>query len=84
MTALAELHAALDDLAHRGRTWPCHGRTEWVSDDTRDRALAARHCHTCPVLDICWQAALEIQPDAGVWAGQPYGQPGRAPRKGQP
>jgi hypothetical protein len=67
--AYEALAFALDGLdAHT----PCHGRPEWISDDSTDQAYAAAHCTRCPLLDLCTAAAAELKPTAGVWAGVTY------------
>lgn len=53
-----------------GRTPFCDGRDEWLSEDADERAEAAEACHHCPVLTACADAARELRPTFGVWAGR--------------
>ena len=69
-TALAELHAAMTRAQAEGQPAPCVGRPEWVSERADDVRHARRQCGECPVLMLCEQAAREVEPDSGVWAGR--------------
>lgn len=63
------LRRLLADLNDDGEQVPCHERTEWIADDQESRAYAVGHCRLCPVIAACSDAADELQPRAGVWAG---------------
>lgn len=41
----------------------------WFSTDPLLIAQAKQECARCPVLQQCHHLAIEVQPDAGVWAG---------------
>ena len=74
------LTIALVALATDGRRPPCgqYGISQWwLSDDPRRRAMAARRCTGCPVLDACDAAADEAGERFGVWAGRDRGSPGQ-------
>ena len=83
MTAAEVLTRALTALEDAGKSWPCRGRPEWISDDPEDREAAARMCEPCPVLSQCRAAGDEIQATAAVYGGIPRGNAGRRgrPRK---
>lgn len=79
MTATEELTMALVKLASEGRRPACGDWREnnpWLSDDPRLRAMAARWCRGCPVLELCGAAAVERKERFGVWGGRD-----RTPRK---
>lgn len=80
MTAQRTLSRALDALAQAGRSWPCRGRQEWITDTLEDRATAEAECRGCPVLNLCAAATTELDPTAATWAGQSYGAPTNTPR----
>ena len=66
------LTAALVQLAAEGQRPRCGeygGADLWLSEDPDDRALAARWCRGCLVLDACHNAAEEGAEQFGVWAG---------------
>ena len=69
------LSVILIDMAHRelDRLPPCVGSDGWTSDDRDERALAARCCAGCPLLDLCAKLADEYGATFGVWAGRDYG-----------
>lgn len=58
---------------------PCRGSDAWTSDDAEDRAVAARACQSCALLDLCGAAADSTRERFGVWAGID-----RSPRLGAP
>lgn len=75
MTARHALDLALVDLAARGERprcgWPDIG--PWfTSEDSTERARAARRCAGCPVLELCAAVAEDEQPVHGVWGGKDY------------
>ena len=72
MTAAEQLTRAMVDLAAQGRRPRCAepgGHELWCSDDTTDRALAARWCDGCAVLAECAAAADEHDERFGVFGG---------------
>lgn len=62
--AWLDLAAALEHTAT-----PCKAMPEWTSDDPEDRAVAARACRSCPLLELCHAAAESTCEPFGVWAG---------------
>lgn len=63
---------------------PCHAHPRpslWISDDPDERALAARLCRRCPVIELCREAGRRER--FGVWAGKdrtpPPPPPGKKP-----
>jgi hypothetical protein len=70
MTATERLTASLADLETAGRSWPCKGRDEWISEDRHERAAAAELCAGCPVLELCADMATETKAKFGVYAGR--------------
>jgi WhiB family transcriptional regulator, redox-sensing transcriptional regulator len=65
------LTRSLITLASQGRRPRCGdaGFNYWVSEDQRDRNLAALWCDGCPVLDPCREAAKANDERWGVWGG---------------
>ncbi|GAA3667164.1 transcription factor WhiB [Yimella lutea] len=81
-TATDALTQALVRMAEAGDRPRCGepGAHElWLSEDTEDRAQAARWCAGCSVLAECAAAAGELKASFGVWAGRDYGE--RASRR---
>lgn len=68
--AETRLRAQLAALALDGRTVPCTGSESWTSDNFDERAAAILLCRCCPALDACGEAASEIRPSCGIWAGR--------------
>lgn len=75
MSTAQTLSVVLIEMAHRERNMlpPCVGSDSWTSDDRDERALAARCCAGCPLLDLCDKLACEIEVTFGVWAGRDRG-----------
>ena len=70
MTAAEVMGAALLMLARQDVTPPpCAGCDGWTSEDPDERALAARCCAGCSLLDPCRVLADELKVTFGVWAG---------------
>lgn len=72
MTAQERLTSALVHLAADGGRPPCGdfgGHALWTSDDSADRALAARWCQSCPLIRECHDAAEERGERYHVWGG---------------
>ncbi|MHB8297976.1 MAG: WhiB family transcriptional regulator [Dermatophilaceae bacterium] len=70
VTAAEITGAALLLLARREKAPPCEGSDGWTSEDHDERALAARCCAGCPLIDPCRVLADEIKATFGVWAGK--------------
>lgn len=76
---LAQVFAASKALRIAARTAPepvpCVGRSEWLSEDPRVRAEAARACAWCPIRAECAQVAASTPARwlSGVWGGHDYG-----------
>lgn len=47
---------------------PCVGRSEWMSENPAQRAVAVVACRPCPVFNECVAAAR--REGFGVWAGK--------------
>lgn len=70
MSAGAGLWDQVQDLSDEGLSVPCTADPEaWTSDYPEERAVAARACGTCPVLDACRQAAQVGRERWHVWGG---------------
>lgn len=75
MTARQELDRALLDLAADNRRPRCAEPADhlwWTSEETDERARAARLCRGCPVLRMCAESAEE-EHEVFVWAGVDHG-----------
>lgn len=82
-TAADALTRALIRLAEAGSRPRCgepDAHLMWLSEDSEDRAQAARWCAGCSVLAECAAAATELKATWGVWAGRDYGERHRAPQ----
>jgi hypothetical protein len=83
------LSNALVRAANRGERTPCSDvsiRDMWVSEDQRQRQLAAHRCveWQCPVLTECGLAAIANRETYGVWGGRDYTQrPGKKLQRDQ-
>ena len=77
MTAVHYLALLFYGLDHNGTPVPCRGADAplWTSKDRQDRAEAAERCRTrCFAHRPCADAAEEIAPTWGVWAGVDHGE----------
>lgn len=75
MSARDRLDRALLDLAADGRRVRCAEPADhlwWTSEDSDERARAARLCQGCPVLQLCG-AAAEEDAEIFVYAGVDHG-----------
>lgn len=75
MTARDTLDRALLELAANGRRVRCAEPEDhlwWTSEDSDERARAARLCVGCPVLRQCAESAKE-EGELFVWAGVDHG-----------
>lgn len=69
MTAVEALDDALLQMVEHGQRPPCTGLPGFISDDPAERAMAARICQSCPLVELCAAAADERKEPHGVWGG---------------
>jgi hypothetical protein len=70
MTATARFNTALITMALRGDRPRCSDPVtsgHWTAEDPADRAIAVKWCQGCPVLELCYDAAVERDEVHGVW-----------------
>jgi hypothetical protein len=68
------LRETLDALVDACDRTPCQTTPDvFVAEHREARAAAAAVCAACPVILLCAQAADEIAPSFGVWAGSEAG-----------
>jgi len=70
--AYVTLLDALAEHAQRGDFPECHGSDAWLSEDADTRAEAAQWCAPCIVLAECTEAARELKPSFGAFAGRDW------------
>jgi hypothetical protein len=59
----------------------CEGDYMFIAEkgtlSTADYSRMRKLCRTCPLFALCSDYARTAKPDAGFWAGTPYGKPER-------
>jgi hypothetical protein len=83
-TAAGRLNIALLTMAANGERPRCADPVDhdlWTSESEVDRAMAARWCTGCVVLDLCAAVAVEEDHRWGIWGGRDFTR--RPGRKGQ-
>lgn len=58
------------DNGQRPRCGDWNDGNPWLADDPGLRAMAARWCEGCPIVEPCAQAAKEMKASFGVWGGR--------------
>lgn len=75
--------AKLETLTRAGRQArpACEGDEMFIAEkgtlSTADYSRMRKLCRKCPLFELCTDYARTAKPDAGFWAGIPYGKPER-------